>query len=122
MALAFMRPGIFNQAKPSSWPLFTTVETVRSKFSTGTAVMVAIGGWGDTEAFSYAAKTESGRKLFARNIKAMVEAIGADGIYISRLSLYVQYLPCLSLPGVDIDWEYPGLVVSMINSFPSDVP
>ena len=81
MALAFMRPGIFNEAEPSSWPLFTTVETARSKFSKGTAIMVAIGGWGDTEGFSHAAKTDSGRKLFARNIKTMIEATGADGTF-----------------------------------------
>lgn len=74
-----MRPGIFNEAKPSSWPLFTTVQAVRPKFAPGTAIMVAIGGWGDTEGFSQAAATESSRKLFARNVQAMVEFTGADG-------------------------------------------
>lgn len=79
VALAFMSPATFNQEKPSSWPLFTTVETARSQFSHGTAIMVAIGGWGDTEGFEGAAATESSRKLFARNVKRMVQATGADG-------------------------------------------
>ncbi|MCJ1397231.1 hypothetical protein MMC11_000423 [Xylographa trunciseda] len=83
-----MRSDTFNEAKPTAWPLFTTVEAVRSQFVRGTAVMVAIGGWGDTAGFSKAAATNSSRKLFARNVKAMVDATGADG--------------------VDIDWEYPG--------------
>ena len=68
--------------------MFTTVEDARSKFHQGTKIMVAIGGWGDTYGFSVAARTTSSRARFARNVAAMVEATGADG--------------------VDIDWEYPG--------------
>ncbi|MCJ1285110.1 hypothetical protein MMC26_004448 [Xylographa opegraphella] len=83
-----MRPDTFNAAQPPTWPLFTTVEHVRSQFLPGTAVMVAIGGWGDTTGFSQAAATDGSRRLFAQNVKAMVDATGADG--------------------VDIDWEYPG--------------
>ena len=41
--------------------------------------MVAIGGWGDTAGFGVAAATETSRKQFARNIKSMVDATGADG-------------------------------------------
>lgn len=74
-----MRPAVFNQEEPSSFPLFTTVEKVRSQFSRGTAIMVAIGGWGDTEGFEVAAATEGGRRLFAKNLKRMVEVTGADG-------------------------------------------
>lgn len=74
-----MRPGLFNQHQPASWPLFTTVEKVRSELAPGTKVMVAIGGWGDTEGFSEGARTEEGRKLFAENVGRMVEAVGADG-------------------------------------------
>lgn len=79
VALAFMSPGTFNQVEPSSWPLFTTVETARSHFSDGTSIMVAIGGWGNTEGFEIAAATEATRKLFAHNVKLMVDATGADG-------------------------------------------
>lgn len=83
VALAFMRSGTFNEASPSSWPLFTTVEKVRTQFADGTSVMVAIGGWGDTEGFSIAAKTDNSRKLFAKNVQAMVESTGADGKFIA---------------------------------------
>lgn len=77
--LAFVQSSIFNEVQPSKFPLFTNVETVRSQFTPGTSIMVAIGGWGDTEGFSKAAATESTRKLFARNVKAMVDSTGADG-------------------------------------------
>lgn len=70
---------MFNEARRDSWPLFTTVEEVRSKFAPETAVMIAIGGWGDTAGFSEAAKTIQNRRLFAKNVKDMVDATGADG-------------------------------------------
>lgn len=79
VALAFISAATFNQVKISPWPLFTTVEIVRSQFSEGTAIMVAIGGWGDTAGFDVAAATETSRKLFAQNVKLMVDATGADG-------------------------------------------
>lgn len=95
VALAFMRSDAFNSDEtPDSWPIFMTVGETRSKFEPGTKVMVAIGGWGDTHGFSAAAQTDSSRTRFARNVAAMVEATGADG--------------------VDIDWEYPGWVPSRI--------
>lgn len=84
-----MQSSIFNEEHRDSWPLFTTVEDVRSKFAPGTAVMVAIGGWGDTAGFSEAAITTQNRKLFAKNVKVMVDATGADGV--SKLSMY-QFL------------------------------
>lgn len=79
VALAFMSPAAFNELEPIAWPLFTTVEAARSKFVEGTAIMIAIGGWGDTEGFDIAAANEGSRKLFAENIKKMVDATGADG-------------------------------------------
>ncbi|KAL6713633.1 hypothetical protein ACLMJK_009098 [Lecanora helva] len=88
VALAFMRPAVFNEAEPSSFPLFTTVERVRLQFPPEAVIMVAVGGWGDTEGFEVAAATEESRKLFAANVKRMIDVTGADG--------------------VDIDWEYPG--------------
>jgi GH18 family chitinase len=87
VALAFMRPAVFNVANASEWPLFTTVEEVRPKFAKGTAIVVAIGGWGDTAGFSEAAATEKSRRLFARNVRLMVENTGADGELIILLSL-----------------------------------
>ncbi|KAF2728943.1 glycoside hydrolase [Polyplosphaeria fusca] len=86
--LAFMRSATFNDANPNEWPLFTTVNATRDKFAPGTKIMIAIGGWGDTQGFADAARTAQTRTLFAENIARMVSATGADG--------------------VDIDWEYPG--------------
>lgn len=110
VALAFMNPAIFNHAEPSSsWPLFTTVEKARSQFAEGTAVMVAVGGWGDTAGFEIAAATEDARKVFAHNVRLMVEGTGADG------KLDVLIFGCWSSKfglGVDIDWEYPGLATT----------
>ena len=106
VALAFMSPAIFNQVDPTSWPLYTTVDETRPKFADRTAMMVAIGGWGDTAGFGIAAATKASRELFAHNIRSMVNDTGADGrpivLKVERRS------DCC--PGVDIDWEYPGLV------------
>jgi GH18 family chitinase len=81
VALAFMTPAVFNQPDPAtaSFPFFTSVDAIRSKFATSTKVMVAIGGWGDTKGFSIGVATQESRKLFAQNIKQMVESTGADG-------------------------------------------
>jgi GH18 family chitinase len=83
-----MRSEAFNQRHPSEWPLFTTVSETRARFAEGTKIMVAIGGWGNTDGFSEAAKSDQSRELFARNVQKMIDVTGADG--------------------VDIDWEYPG--------------
>lgn len=79
VAIAFMRSSIFNEKKKvPDWSLFTTVDEVRSKFAEGTKIMIAIGGWGDV-GFSKASLTVNTRRLFAKNVKAMVDATGADG-------------------------------------------
>ena len=87
VALAFMRPDVFNQPDPISWPMFTTVEKARAKFAPSTAIMVAIGGWGDVEGFEVAARTRRSRELFARNVKKMVDGTGADGKLASQVTL-----------------------------------
>jgi len=79
-----MRSESFNIDHAEKWPLFTTIDSVRSNFVHGTAVMVAVGGWGDTEGFATAAATEHGRKRFARNVKAMIDDTGADGAISSN--------------------------------------
>lgn len=84
VALAFMPSSIFNEVEPASWPLFTTVASVRPKFADGVPILVAIGGWGDTNSFSKAAVTQSSRKLFANNVKRMVDQTGADGECASK--------------------------------------
>ncbi|KAI5458250.1 glycoside hydrolase superfamily [Mariannaea sp. PMI_226] len=87
--LAFMRSEIFNvDATPPEFPLFTAVDEVRSKFAPSTKLMVAIGGWGNNAGFEVAVKSDDSRKRWAKQVAAMVEMVGADG--------------------VDVDWEYPG--------------
>lgn len=81
VVLAFMRSSLFvEKDAPSEWPLFTDVGTVRSRFMPGTKIIIGIGGWGDTESFSEAALTDESRRLFAHNIKRMIEETGADGM------------------------------------------
>jgi len=80
-----MSPAYFNQDNASAFPLFSAVETVRPHFPHNTAVMVAIGGWGDTEGFEVAAATDSSRKMFAQNVKRMVEVTEADGTPMATL-------------------------------------
>lgn len=87
VALAFMNSAIFNEPGRREWPLFTTVDEVRSQFIPGTKVMVAIGGWGDTDGFSEAARTEKSRELFADNVAKMVLATDADGVFSSFQNL-----------------------------------
>ncbi|KAJ4246630.1 hypothetical protein NW762_013573 [Fusarium torreyae] len=87
--IAFMRSEFFNvDDQPDEYPLFTSISDVWNRVPDHTKVMVAIGGWGDTRGFEEAAKTEFSRKRWARQVAAMLDATGADG--------------------VDIDWEYPG--------------
>lgn len=87
--LAFMRSGIFNvDETPIEFPLFTNVSAVRPSFPPTTKVMVAIGGWGDSLGFEAAARDDESRRRWSKQVKAMVESTGADG--------------------VDVDWEYPG--------------
>jgi len=53
---------------------------MRSRFSNGTKVMIAIGGWGDTAGFSAGAKDDASRTLYAKNVAAMLNSVGADGV------------------------------------------
>lgn len=83
VALAFMNSATFNAAGapgPDRWPrMFATVAETRSKFAPGTKVMIAIGGWGDTEGFEVAARDGESRSRWAGNVAAMVRDTGADG-------------------------------------------
>lgn len=87
--LAFMRSDVFNvDQTPEKFELFTSVDKVRPKFAQTAKVMIAIGGWGDSKGFEEASRDDVSRKRWAKQVKAMVDMTGADGI--------------------DIDWEYPG--------------
>lgn len=105
VALAFITPSGFNAAtEPTEWPLFMQVSSARQLFAPGTKMMVATGGWGDTEGFSQAARTAEGRKLFARNIAAMLQATGADGEFSSIQACRRSRLWLTDMcSGVDVD-------------------
>jgi GH18 family chitinase len=80
VALAFMRSGLFLDPSRDEWPSDRSVNSAREAFAPGTKILVAIGGWGDTD-FSIAARNDTSRKLFAGNVARMVAATGADGVY-----------------------------------------
>ena len=105
---------MFNIPDQQEWPLFTTVAEVRSKFAEGTKIQVAIGGWGNTEGFSTAARTSKSRKLFAENVKAMIDATGADGERNASLMRVST-----NEIGIDMDWEYAGSESSRLSSWPN---
>jgi glycosyl hydrolase family 18 (putative chitinase) len=84
VALAFLNSGLFNgdPVRPGTrqWPLFANVPDIRAQFSSGTKVLVALGGWGDTSGFEVAAKDDESRSAWAKNVAVMVEDVGADGM------------------------------------------
>ncbi|KAL2812439.1 glycoside hydrolase superfamily [Aspergillus cavernicola] len=86
--MAFANSTLFNSDVPEPFKPFEPVSTMRNRFPRDTKVLIAIGGWGDTSGFSEAAKTESSRERYAKNVATMLVSAGFDG--------------------VDIDWEYPG--------------
>lgn len=89
VALAFMRSDVFNsEDEHPDFPLFTSVTQVRNQFNPGTKIMVAVGGWGDSQGFETACRDEASRSRWCGNVRKMIDGAGADG--------------------VDIDWEYPG--------------
>jgi len=56
-------------------------------------IVLSVGGWG-AGGFSEMARTEEGRRAFARSCVEYIEAQEEKGILID---------------GIDIDWEYPGI-------------
>ncbi|KAJ5624387.1 hypothetical protein N7510_000696 [Penicillium lagena] len=86
--MAFAKTTLFTQGSAPSFQPFEPVDTMRKRFGPDTKVMIAIGGWGDTEGFSQGAKDDASREQFAKNVASMLDSNGFDG--------------------VDIDWEYPG--------------
>ncbi|KAJ5970593.1 CAZyme family GH18 [Penicillium vulpinum] len=86
--MAFASSTLFNSDSPQPYTPFESTQTMRQRFSPNTKLLVAIGGWGDTSGFSEGAKDEASRTRYAKNVAAMLNSNGFDG--------------------VDIDWEYPG--------------
>lgn len=87
---------------------FISVSNVTSLFDQGTKALVAIGNWGDTAGFSLGATNDTTRALYAKNVAAMLDTVGADGIGKIALPIIPGEVHLLTKPGIDIDWEYPG--------------
>ncbi|KAE8148113.1 putative class V chitinase [Aspergillus avenaceus] len=87
LVVAFAKSTFFNEPELNKTKPFTTSQELRSKYPSS-KIMIAIGGWGDTNGLSDGAKDEASRKQYAKNVAAYVDHFGFDG--------------------VDIDWEYPG--------------
>lgn len=64
----------------SSFKPFEDPETFRKRFSPDTKLTIAIGGWGDTSGFSEGAKDDASREKYAKNVAAMLDANGFDGV------------------------------------------
>ena len=68
---------------------FARLNTLKQK-NPDLQILISIGGWSWSENFSYAVLTEQLRKDFAKSAVAIIRKYQLDG--------------------VDIDWEYPGIV------------
>jgi chitinase len=86
--MAFANSSLFTTEPAGNYTPFESVDTMRSRFDNGTKILIALGGWGDTAGFSAGAADDTSRALYAKNLAAMLDSHGFDG--------------------VDIDWEYPG--------------
>lgn len=78
--MAFAPSTLFNSASTPSFTPFEPVSTMRKRFGPDTKVMLAIGGWGDTSGFSAGVKDNTSRALFAKNVAAVLDANGFDGV------------------------------------------
>lgn len=90
--MGFAKTTIFNSNSAPSFTPFEPVDDMRKRFSPDTKLMIAIGGWGDSEGFSAGAKDETTRKQYAKNVAAMLDANGFDGVgrlpYIGTFLIY----------------------------------
>lgn len=78
--MAFAPSKLFNSDSPPSFKPFESPETMRKRFSPDTKLMIAIGGWGDTAGFSEGAKDDASRERYAKNVAAMLDSNGFDGV------------------------------------------
>lgn len=78
--MGFAKSGLFNTDSTPHYQPFESVSSMRQRFDPDTKVMVAVGGWGDTEGFGEGAKDEKSRERYARNLAKVVEESGFDGV------------------------------------------
>ncbi|KAL1954185.1 hypothetical protein VTO42DRAFT_1541 [Malbranchea cinnamomea] len=86
--MAFANSTYFTTNPATPYEPFKPISEIRSMFSPDAKLLIAIGGWGDTQGLSLGATNKTTQELYARNVAEMLKTHGFDG--------------------VDIDWEYPG--------------
>lgn len=104
--MAFAPSTLFNSDSPKQFTPFEPISSMRERFSNDTKVTIAIGGWGDTAGFSEGAKDEKSRNMYAKNVAAMLDSTGFDGV-VTFLSQFI-FMVKITNSDIDIDWEYPG--------------
>lgn len=101
---------VFTTDPPGQFGTFMPVEEVADLFDEGTKVLIAIGAaWGDTAGFSIGAANETSRAIYAKNVAALLDFFGVDGvgkIYFCPPAPDLLLHRANSTP--DIDWVYPG--------------
>lgn len=78
--MAFAASKLFNSDSTPSFQPFESPDSMRQRFGPNTKLMIAIGGWGDTAGFSEGAKDDTSRNRYAKNVAAMLDANGFDGV------------------------------------------
>ncbi|KAI1823581.1 carbohydrate-binding module family 18 protein [Xylaria intraflava] len=86
--MSFVDPMSFTTKDTLPTPPLMPVDQIRSRFSNGTKVGIALGGWGTWSTNFAAVAAEENRTTFASNLAGWMKDEGYDF--------------------VDIDWEYPG--------------
>ncbi|BGP14946.1 hypothetical protein JCM10213_007252 [Rhodosporidiobolus nylandii] len=97
---SFAIPGSDGKVSLSSWSGDILKRVVKYAHGNDTKVLIAIGGWSDSQYFSGAVSTSSKRDVFVSSIVSLVNTYNLDG--------------------VDIDWEYPGTQGADGNEVSSD--
>lgn len=78
--MAFAPSKIFNSDSPPYFQPFESPGSFRKRFSPDTKLGIAIGGWGDTAGFSEGVKDDASIERYAKNVAAMLDSNGFDGV------------------------------------------
>lgn len=84
--MAFAPSTLFNADSPKAFTPFEPMSSMRERFAKDTKVMIAVGGWGDTAGFSAGARDEESRTRYAKNVAALLESTGFDGVGVFFVS------------------------------------
>lgn len=82
---------------------------IKLAHAAGTKVLVSVGGWSGSVAFSGMASSSSNRAQFIQWNVNFIKQYGTDGVDLGMCA-YLKYLVCSSMILNDIvllDWEYP---------------